>query len=230
MMDAVRRLHPEPASSIDVVDAYAAPLGAHPDRPWVNLCMISSLDGATAVDGRSRGLSSANDASVLRQLRAIADVIIVGATTARAEGYGPPSKEGQRIGVVTARGSIDVESPLFTSGRGFVITHASADFEVPVGVDVIRAGERRVDVALAIRAIPTVVPDCRFVQAEGGPTLNAALFAADLVDEIDQSTSPHTVGGPSVGTGAPGHRHAYELRQLLIDADAYVYARWARRR
>ena len=66
--------------------------------------MVASIDGSTVVGGNSAGLSSPTDTAVLAQLRAIADVIVVGAGTVRDEGYGPPRKQGQRIGVVTRIG------------------------------------------------------------------------------------------------------------------------------
>ena len=71
------------------------------DRPWVGLCMIASLDGSTVVAGTSGGLSNPDDLAVLATLRRAADAIVVGASTVRQEGYGPPRKAGQRIGVVT---------------------------------------------------------------------------------------------------------------------------------
>jgi riboflavin biosynthesis pyrimidine reductase len=90
-------------------------------RPWVGLCMVASLDGSTVVDGRSGALSSAADSEVLHTLRDLADMILVGAGTVRAEGYGPPKRHGQRVGVVTRTGRVDVTTPLFTSGAGFLI-------------------------------------------------------------------------------------------------------------
>ena len=83
--------------------------------------MIASLDGAVVVDGTSGGLGNANDRQVLLTMRDLADVIVVGAATARGEGYGPPRKRGQRIGVITNSGSVDLSTSLFTSGAGFVI-------------------------------------------------------------------------------------------------------------
>jgi riboflavin biosynthesis pyrimidine reductase len=60
--------------------------------------MVASLDGAATVDGRSGGLSNEADQQVFAMLRAHADVILVGAGTARAEGYAPvrPESEGLR--------------------------------------------------------------------------------------------------------------------------------------
>src|SRR2546429_257573 len=60
--------------------------------------MVASLDGAATVRGRTGGLSGGADRQVFALLRALADVIVVGAGTARTEGYGPvpPGKGGGR--------------------------------------------------------------------------------------------------------------------------------------
>ncbi len=228
----LHRLHPDPAAIVDVADAYATPLGSHPGRPWVSLCMIASIDGSTVVDGRSGGLGGAVDTAVLGQLRRVADVIVVGASTARLERYGPPSKPGQRIGVVTASGNVDFDSELFTSGSGFVITTDDADFAVPRDVDVVRAGPGRVDFDRAIRSLDEVVAGCATVQAEGGPTLNSALLGADVVDELNQTISPHTVGGDGarLAAGDEPWSRGFDLAQVAVDDDSYLYLRWQRRR
>ena len=109
--------------------------------------MVASLDGSTVVDGRSRGLSNPNDSEVVLTLRDLADVIVVGAGTARAEGYGPPRKAGQRVGVVSNSGRVDPSSALFTSGAGFLIVPEAAPATT---VDTLRAGTTSVDLALAI--------------------------------------------------------------------------------
>lgn len=227
----MHRLLPLPAAETSIDEAYAAPLGKHVDRPWVGLCMVASADGSTVVDGASAGLSSENDSGVLLRLRRAADVILVGAGTARGEGYGPPSKPGQRIGVVTRRGAVDTTSELFSSGAGFVITTTSADVDER-GIDVIRAGDDDVDLDRAIRSIPDVVPGVAFVQAEGGPSLNGALAAADLLDELNLTTSPAIVGGdgPRLVHGAPDLTRRYELAHLAVDDSSFLFSRWRRRR
>ena len=52
--------------------------------------MVATVDGATAVDGRSGGLGGPADKGVFGAIRAVADVILVGAGTVRAERYGSP--------------------------------------------------------------------------------------------------------------------------------------------
>jgi len=192
--------------------------------------MIASIDGSTAVDGASAQLGNANDSAVLKRLRSIADVIIVGAGTARAEGYGPPSKPGQRIGVVTASARVQLDTPLFTSGAGFLITTTTA--AVTASVDIVRAGDDAVDLLAALRALGTVCDDPRVVQCEGGPGLNGSLFTRDLVDEINVTTSPLVAGGDGarLATGAAAQSHSFGLHQLLIDDESFLFSRWLRKR
>ena len=225
----MRRLHPDPQDDVSVADAYGAPLGGPSDRPWVALCMVASIDGSTVFDGASGGLSNPTDIAVLLQLRSLAQVILVGAGTANTEGYGPPSG-GQRVGVVTRAGSVNFDSDLFTSGVGFVVTAADSTFAVPDGVEVMRAGTNAVDLGEAIRQLPRVVADCHVVQVEGGPTLNGALLRADLLDEMNVTTSATTVGGngPRLTTGAAIHVRRFEVAQIAIDEMSFVYTRWLR--
>src|SRR5215207_9001736 len=119
MIGSVQRLLPRPAGPTTVVDAYRVPRSRRPSgRPWIGLCMVASIDGSTAIAGASAGLSSEADRQVLLTLRSVADLIVVGAGTVRAEGYGIPKKPGQRIGVVSRTGDVDMSSPLFAGGAG----------------------------------------------------------------------------------------------------------------
>jgi riboflavin biosynthesis pyrimidine reductase len=214
-----------------VTEAYSAPLGSHPERPWVGLCMVTSIDGSTVVDGASAGLSSDTDSAILLRLRAVADVIVVGAGTVRDEGYGAPKKPGQRIGVVTRSGSVDPNSELFRSGAGFLITTTRAELDEGVGSDAIRAGTDDVDLRAAFERIPSLCPGARFIQVEGGPSLNAAIASTDLLDELNLTTSPMAVGGdgPRLLHGASRLEQRYELVQLAIDDQSFVFSRWLRR-
>jgi riboflavin biosynthesis pyrimidine reductase len=159
----------------------------HDERPWVVLDMIASLDGATVIDGRSGGLGGPGDRAVFSALRTLADIILVGASTVRAEGYRPPKKTGQRIAVVSRSGHLDWSSELFTSGAGLAIVPTDGP-EVPAAS--IRVGEGSVDLRAALTQLEGDVVLC-----EGGPTLNGQLLAAGLVDELCLSVAPSLVGG-----------------------------------
>lgn len=225
---SVLRLLPAPAGPTSIVAAYDVDRPIVAGRPWVGMCMVSSLDGSISVDGTSGGLGNANDLDVLLTLRALADVVVVGSATVSGEGYGPPAS-GTRVGVVTNRGSVDSSAPLFRSGAGFVITHAGAD--VPDGVEVLRAGRTAVDMVTAIARIDEIVPGARHVQVEGGATLNGTMLDADLVDELQLTVSPMLVGGdgPRITMGATEVRRRFELAHVLTDADHYLFTRWLRR-
>lgn len=226
----MHRLFPLPSGPTDVEKAYAGPLGAHVGRPWVALSMIQSLDGSSVVDGRSATMSNATDQSIYRRLRALADVVLVGASTAHLEGYSPSPRPDQRIGVVT-RGSVDTSTPLFQSGSGFVVTTNDAEFE-ECGVDVVRSGTTDVDLRGALQAIGRLCDDPQYVLVEGGPQLNGSFVDDDLFDEINLTTSAVLAGGsgPRIVERAAQHAHRFELSHLAIDDDSFVMGRWRRRR
>ena len=185
--------------------------------------MVSSLDGSTVIDDNSRALSSDADRDVLVGLRDIADLMLVGAATVRIEGYGVPRKPGQRVAVVSRTGDIDYSTDLFTSGAGFMILPETAP-QVPV--DSIRSGIDTVDFVGALAQI-----DAAFIQAEGGAALNAALAAADVIDELNLTFSPVICGGdgPRLTAGAPAVLHRMDLAHVLED-DGFLFTRYIRRR
>ncbi|MGZ4700928.1 MAG: dihydrofolate reductase family protein, partial [Ilumatobacteraceae bacterium] len=154
-------------------------------------------------------------------LRGLADVLIVGAATVRIEGYGPPRKPGQRVGVVSRKGDVDSTSALFTSGAGFLILPDDAP---PTSVDSVRAGRGEVDLAAALSQL-----DADFVQAEGGALLNGALAAADLIDELNLTLSPMLAGGtgPRVTSGQTHLARRMRLVHVLED-DGYLFTRYLR--
>jgi riboflavin biosynthesis pyrimidine reductase len=122
----MRQLHPTYVEKVDPIVAYRYPN----DRPWLRANMVSSLDGSAVRDGRSEGLSSAADKEVFGVLRGLADVVLVGAGTARTEGYralrpkeayaGVRASLGQRpapvLALVSGRLDLDPDSQLFHGG------------------------------------------------------------------------------------------------------------------
>ena len=180
--------------------------------------MISTPDGVIDVEGRSRPLGGPADQSRLIALRGAAAVVMVGAGTARAETYGPPSTAGLRIAVVTKTCALDYTSPLFSSGAGLVATTMSAP---ALTVDTVRAGDTSVDLAGIIAQLPHGI-----VHVEGGPMLNAALFDADCVDAINLTMSPRLGGfrGPSLSQAPHALRH-FTCVSLTTNND-FVFARY----
>ncbi len=246
----MRQLLPEPGD-VDPLAAYlAAPRPAPPGRPWVTMSMVSSLDGATAVGGRSGPLGGTPDREVFRAVRAIADVVLVAAGTFRTEGYGPVrlsrasrdarvaagrSVEPPRLAVVSASLDVDLTRPAEGPVRPLVLTTEDADADRRTALEElaeVRAhGRERVDLALALAGLHA--DGVGIVVCEGGPSLNAALVEHDLVDEWCMTLAPAVVGGDSRrvvdGASEVGSDQPLELVSLL-EADGVLLGRWVRPR
>lgn len=221
----MRQLHPEFRPDVEPAQLYADPRRHQPrERPYVFVNMVASVDGATVVEGVTEQLGSPGDRHIFLLLRSLADGIIVGAETVRAEGYGPPvireefragrHERGQapmpRIAVVSRSLELDWTSPLFTDGRSrpFILAPSSADAaglaEAAEAADVITAGEAQLDLPQALRRLAE--QGVQALLCEGGPTLNASLLAAGLVDELCLTITPALVGmggGKRIIGGAP---------------------------
>lgn len=244
----VRQLLPHVDPSVDVAAAHAtADRPAPADRPWVLFNMVTSADGATAVDGTSGDLGGEADRVVFSAIRAVADVIVAAAGTVRADGYGPPRTPSARRAERVARGQtayprlavvsrsldLDPAAPLFTDApeRTIVFTGSDAD------PDRIAALGAVADVVVGTG--PSVQPSdvldhlhaigARTVLVEGGPSLNGAFLDADLVDELDLTLTPALVGGPSprLAVGAAERVQALRIAHLW-EADGVLLARYVR--
>jgi riboflavin biosynthesis pyrimidine reductase len=241
------------APEVDPLDAYDEPRPAPPGRPWVTVDMVASIDGATAVEGRSGGLGGPADKAVFRALRAIPDVVVVGAATARIERYGPVRLDeavqarrvarGQRplprLALVSARVDLDHDAELFTA-EGFgpddrpivLTTHTGAadHAERFAGrAELIGLGHEHVDLAAALGALRD--RGAEVVLAEGGPSINGQLVAAGLVDEWCQSLAPLLVAGDSARTAhGPSPEAPLEMAlHRLLESDGELFATWRRR-
>ena len=184
------------------------------DRPWVVVNFVVSPDGSVSTGGRVGGLSSPTDQEVFRLLRSAADVILVGAGTVRAEGYGPhrPTDEQRArrvaagmaptaaMAVVSAGLRLEPESALFTraENRTIVVAPATADESarerVGAVADLVLAGESAVDLGLAMRGLRE--RGAQVVVCEGGPMLLGELLTAGLVDELCLTIAPLLVADP----------------------------------
>lgn len=188
--------------------------GPGDDGVCVRVNMVTSVDGATASDGESRGLSGPADRRVFHRLRAWADVIVAGASTVRADRYGPARvaddvrerrSEGGRahvpaIAVVSASLDLDWGSPLFTAAEvPTLVVHpdgARLPREATRGtVESVPAGTDRVDPVAMRRAF--AARGLRRVLVEGGPGLIGQFVTAGAVDEVFVAISPRLVGGDS---------------------------------
>ncbi|WNM30956.1 pyrimidine reductase family protein [Streptomyces sp. Li-HN-5-11] len=247
-----------PALSVDrdwtlaeLAAAYAYPEPGHGGRePWLRANMVSTLDGAAQHENRSQPISSAADMRIFGTLRALADVVVVGAETVRQEGYRPARAReefaalreaaGQgpapAIAVVTASLELDFTLPLFTSPLvpTLILTGAAAAPDrmataEKAGARVVIAGDGiGIDPARAVQALAGL-GHTRLL-TEGGPRLLGQLVAAGVLDELCLTVSPmltagdaqRIAGGPSVTVP-----HRFTLASLL-EEEGFLFTRYRR--
>lgn len=237
-------IFPEAGDELDLHGL--ARLYAYPRDSWLRANFVASADGAASIDGLSGGLSGPDDKRIFGVLRALADVVLVGAGTARAEEYRPalrrPSlaalREGRpetpTIALVTRTLGLNLTASLFTDtppdARTIVITCAAADAELRAATakvaDVIVAGEETVDLAAAVTALAG--RGLRQVICEGGPHLLAGLTTDGLLDELCLSLSP-TLAGPGASrivAGQPQPARPLALKHVLVSDDGFLFSRY----
>lgn len=209
----------------DIERLYAYPSSR---RPWVRTNFVATIDGAAyAEDGRSGSLGGDIDTRVFHVLRSLADVIVVGAGTARTEGYGPTDRP---IAVVSR--SLDIPDKLVVPGQ-VVITTADAPADdlrrLRETVDVIALGSGRVD-------WPAVLDEFAsrgwlHVMCEGGPSLHGELIGLDLVDELCLTIAPVLAAGeaPRIAHDPRAEGRPMTLGHA-VDVDSVLLTRWVRDR
>lgn len=251
---SVQRLFPPGGDSdveVDPLTAVAAEDRPRPpDRPWVLTNMIASADGAIAVGGLSGPLGGPADHAVFMALRSVADAIVVGAETVRAERYRAPGagsdaarraradrRQAERplLVVVTSSLSLPTDLPLFDDPgyRPLIVTTTRAPRDrraalAPVA-DVIDGGDDRVDLAALLSELDR--RGIQIVLCEGGPSLNAQFIADGLVDEWNLTVSNLLAAGSAKraaqGPQLVGPPAAMALSRVW-QADDQLFCRWVR--
>ncbi|KON72958.1 hypothetical protein M768_20440 [Cellulosimicrobium cellulans F16] len=227
LLPAAEHLPPDPREErLAALYAYGPPSRA---AHVVRANMVASVDGAAwGPDHRSGSINDDADWRVFRVLRALADVVLVGAGTARAEGYTALDRpRGLRhlhdapleLAIVTRTGRVPEtlahgdRPPYVLTGPGGAATarrDVPADRVLVVGHDAAGAQDEHEPGAVDLAAGLAVLADRGLarVLTEGGPTLLGDLLAADLVDELCVTTTPTVVGrGPGrivAGTAPSG--------------------------
>jgi len=246
----LRQLFPVASDDPDLAALYAYPGGGW----WLRANMVSTADGAASLAGVTAGISSDADRQVFALLRALADVIVVGAATVREEKYKPARvpeawrdlRKGRAptppIAVVSARLDLDPEGPLIAGApphaRTIVITTAQAPAgrraELARRTDVIEAGDATVDLRAAVGALAE--RGHRRMLTEGGPRLLAQLLEAGLLDDLCLTVGPLMAGpGPSrIVAGVPGAGPAAPLPLPLtlahvLEDDGFLICRYVKK-
>ncbi len=246
----LRRLLPDPAA-LELDELYAGltldlPRDGRPAH--VALCMVSSADGAVAVDGLSGGLGGAADLRALSQLRAANDVSLVGAGTVRDEGYRPLSgtaerradraarglRPAPRLAIVTATGNLPADLEVFSDPAEppLVLTAHSADRAALAAIEDRAEIHVVADDHLDAEVIVTTLGELGLprVLCEGGPRLNQVMLAGGHLDEVFMTLAPTLVGGPVARIIAGPREVATELELVSVhESEGDLLLRYRRR-
>ncbi|MDN5796503.1 MAG: pyrimidine reductase family protein [Intrasporangium sp.] len=244
-MLSLKQIHPAPGRDVSAADAYARPDGV---ARHVCVNMVSSVDGAATIEGRVGALTGPADQELLGILRSLSDVLLVGAATVRAEGYGPVvtmpelaerrrtagQEPAPRLAMLTRALDLDLASRAFTAAvaRPVLITTERAAPErlaaARAVADVVIAGEESVDLrtaldVLADRGLPRIL-------SEGGPRVLAQLFSDDLVDELCLAISPVVVSGAGQRImSGPALPQPVPMRlAAAFEEDGFLFTRYLR--
>ena len=177
--------------------------GQSGDRPWVVLSMISTADGATAIDGNSAKLGGPADREVFLHLHRSADCVLVGAQTIRQDSYSPLPAH-QKLVVLSHTSDLGANTQaLLDAGNTQIVT-----------------GD-----------VHKIVHDLsgNICVLEGGSNLNNQMLQANLIDEICLTIAPMFVGGttPRIFEGEWFNHESWTLAHVCHDS-GFVFLRYLR--
>jgi riboflavin-specific deaminase-like protein len=249
----VRRLYPDPGeippeeatSELRFVEL------APPDRPYLVLNMVSTLDGRIAIGGRSGGIGNQADRALFHGLRTQADAVMAGAGTVRTERYGrlvrSPERRSvrERAGlppdplavVVSARLDLPADLPLLQSPESTVLVLTCSNRPLPVVPARVESMLGEASAAADGRSALVMRPllerlrtehGIRAIVCEGGPRLNDGLLREGLVDELFLSLAPKLAGGnePTLVMGA-GFTPPFELELVsVLESEHHLFTRY----
>lgn len=220
---------------LDLQSASIQQIAAHYESDqshWVRANMIISQDGHfVGPSDSSRDLTGESDLKLLLLLRALSDVVLVGANTARMENYRQPkareefaflNRKPPRLAVVSSSLEFDLNAPLFHGGIEKTIV-------INVGEKTPSASLQEVAQVLSVPAtsasfVQDLLKDfasigIRKITCEGGPSLLTQLLEAGAVDEYDLTVSPVTVGGSPAWSYALPQDSEWDLVATAVSGD-----------
>lgn len=227
----------------ELLAAYAVPDRSH---PRVRMNFVESADGAVTLGGRSGALGGETDRALMQVLRTMADVVLVGAGTVRAEGYGGIRvseadaawrrdhglADQPALAIVTGGLRLEPTDEVFREAVTppvVVTTDAAARargglFEAVA--EVVACGDGTVDLPAMLEGF--AARGWTQVLCEGGPHLFGSLLEAGLVDEVCVTLAPRFVGGDAgrIVQGARESDRRFALAGVVTDDEGFAFLRY----
>lgn len=234
----------ESVEAVEVSDSELLSLYHYPEpvrKPHVRVNLVCTASGAIAAEGRSAGVTSAGDRILFGRLRRLADVILMGAGTVRADDCrGARARADVRafrrergqadvppVAVVTRSADLRPDCRLFTDTYvpPIILTTTTAPTSRvkslrDAGADVEFVGDYHVDIRAVLDALSE--RGLNRVLCEGGPTLFGSLVAAQAVDELCLTVTPRLGGGGQLSMGAEVDVYAMTLISVMISDGALL--------
>lgn len=176
-------------------------------RPYVVVNMVTTVDGQARVGANTAELGNPADAELFAALRGEVDCVMAGTRTIAAEGYkAPATTQAMRtrreqaglaarplFATATKSGNLPLQIPLFQDADAEVVVFSEASPDVSSA----KARVAIVETTDPSEMLAALRRDfgVRSLLLEGGPSLNAALLSAELVDEFFLTLAPDLVGG-----------------------------------
>jgi riboflavin biosynthesis pyrimidine reductase len=241
-LDKLTRIFPPAAGSptLDPRTAYGelefAAL-APPGRPYTIVNMVATVDGQGRVGANTATLGDAADAALFATLRERVDCVMAGARTIEIEQYNAPARSGEvqqrrveaglaprpLVATVTRSGRLPLGAPLFADPGLRVLAFGGDDPGEAVAAQVGCPPE--VEPAAVLKLLRTQ-HGVRSLLLEGGPKLNTAFFAEELVDELFLTIAPSLVGGdgqfPIIAGSLPVPQRLHLIGALAGDEHLFL--------
>lgn len=205
-----------------------------PAEPEIRAVTATTIFGAFGRGGTSGPFGNETDSALLLALRDWADVILVGAGTVRAEGYGrsdtPYAIVSRSLDIDTSLGVFEGEVLVLAPEQSLIDDSLKPTREAleRAGARLVSTGGGEVDeIAAALRSA-----GFNRVTCEGGPGLYADMLAADLVDVLHLTVDP-TLGhddepyGLDIESGQPFTRR-FALEDARATRDSMLFCRYRR--
>lgn len=195
---------------------------------------VTSIDGAAVIEGGSSALNDDDDKAMFLAMRSMADFVVVGSGTVKAEDYGPMrsyhGRPAPHLVIVTGRLSVDPGARVFSDPDKRVTLLTGSDSDPDRAEELGEVADVIVLRDLSASGIAHYLRMAGTVLVEGGPSLMGQFVAAGLIDEMAWTIAPLAAAGdsPRMAHG-PAAEPPVEMKlDRMLHGDRSLFVRYVR--